>query len=299
VWLDACGSLAASDEQILIDWSRVGTHWQTDAISAIGVVLELAAVASYCYGVARVRANGRTWPKHRVVSFVLGIGAIAFVLQSGFAAYDDELLWVHTTQHLVLMMVAAPLLALGAPVRLCFAAGSGSIRRFVAALLHDPSMRLVSGTAAAVLLPLDYFGSMAVYLLTPLYRLSELNQGFHDFVHVYFLACGLMFWVPVLGQDPAAWRPSLRLKLGLVSAGIPVYAAIAASMYAEGRFISPEHSLADIRRGALTMLVGGAVLTLAGDALVIWCDRRRTNATRRRAIDRRSLVSASSAVEGG
>jgi putative copper resistance protein D len=282
----------------MIDWSRVGTQWQTDAISAIGIALELAAVVSYCYGVARVRANGRSWPTHRVVSFVLGVAAIAFVLQSGFASYDDELLWVHMTQHLVLMMVAAPLLALGAPVRLCFAAGSGSVRRFLAALLHDPSMRLVSGTTAAVLLPLDYFGSMAVYLLTPLYRSSEVNTGLHDFVHVYFLACGLMFWVPVLGQDPAAWRPSLRIKLGLVSAGLPVYVAIAAAMYAEGRFISPAHSLADIHRGALAMLVGGVVLTLAGDATVIWCDRRRTNATRQRATDRRTLVSASSAVEG-
>jgi putative copper resistance protein D len=215
------------------------------------------------------------------------------VLQSGFAAYDDDLLWVHMTQHLVLMMVAAPLLAMGAPVRLCFAAGSVSVRRFVAEILHDPSMRLITGTTAAVLLPLDYFGSMAVYLLTPLYRLSEVNQGFHEFVHVYFLACGLMFWVPMLGQDPVAWRPSLRLKLALVTAGVPIYIAISAAMFAEGKFISPDHSLADIHRGAIAMLVGGVVLTLAGDALVIWCERRRTSAIRQRASDRMVLVSTS------
>jgi cytochrome c oxidase assembly factor CtaG len=278
---------------VSVDWSRVVTNWQTDGVSLTGIVLELGVVVAYFYGVTRVRASGRHWPAFRAASFVLGVASLAVVLQSGFAAYDDDLLWVHMTQHLVLMMVAAPLLALGAPVRLCFAAGSGSVRRFVAEILHDPSMRLITGTTAAVLLPLDYFGSMALYLLTPLYRLSELNQGFHEFVHVYFLACGLMFWVPILGQDPVAWRPTVRLKLVLVTAGVPIYTAISVSMFAEGRFISPAHSLADIHRGAVAMLVGGVVLTLAGDALVLWCERRRTTTVRQRASDRLVLVSTS------
>jgi cytochrome c oxidase assembly factor CtaG len=278
---------------VSVDWAHVVTNWQTDVVSITGIVLELAVVAAYFYGVGRVRMSGRSWPAFRTVSFVVGVASLAVVLQSGFAAYDDDLLWVHMTQHLVLMMVAAPLLAMGAPVRLCFAAGSGSVRRFVAEVLHDPSMRLITGTTAAVLLPLDYFGSMAVYLLTPLYRLSELNSGFHEFVHVYFLACGLMFWVPMLGQDPVAWRPTLRLKLALVTAGVPIYIAISAAMFAEGTFISPVHSLADIHRGAVSMLVGGVVLTLAGDALVIWCERRRTSAIRQRASNRLVLVSTS------
>jgi cytochrome c oxidase assembly factor CtaG len=278
---------------VSVNVADVFTNWQTDWVSVTGLALELGTVAAYCYGIARVRSSGRTWPVYRLVSFVLGVSSLVLVLQSGFAAYDDELFWVHMTQHLVLMMVAAPLLALGAPVRLCFAAGSGSVRRFVAELLHDPSMRLITGTTAAVLLPLDYFGSMAVYLLTPLYRLSELNQGFHEFVHVYFLACGLMFWVPMLGQDPVAWRPTLRLKLALVTAGVPIYVAIAAGMFAEGSFMSPAHSVADIHRGAVVMLVGGVVLTLAGDALVVWCERRRTTAVRQRASDRVLLMSAS------
>jgi len=279
---------------VSVDWAHVVTHWQTDTIALVGIGLECVSVALYSFGVMRLRRSGRHWPVGRSVSFGLGLLSLAIVLQSGFAGYDDDLLWVHMTQHLVLMMLAAPLLALGAPVRLCLAAGSASVRRFVAGILHDPSMRLVTGMTATVLVPLDYYGSMAVYVLTPLYRLSELNQEFHVFVHVYFLACGLMFWVPIVGRDPASWRPSLRLKLWLVTIGVPVYVAIAGAMYVEGRFITPEHSLADIHRGALAMLVGGVVLTLAGDALLIWRDRQRRMAVQQRAVDRRSLVSARS-----
>ncbi len=262
-----------------VDWGRVATSWQTDGVALAGLVLEVVTAAAYCYGVWRVTGRGRRWPVARTSSFLLGLFALAAVLQSGFAGYDDDLLWVHMVQHLVLMMLAAPLLALGAPVRLVLAAGSPGLRRFVADLLHDPSLRLVRGRRGAVLLPLDYFGSMALLLLTPLYRFSERNGGFHEFVHVYFLACGLMFWVPVLGADPSPWRPRYSLKLAIVSLGIPVCAAIAALMVAQGRWLSPAHSVADIDRGALTMLIGGVLLTLAGLVLV-----------RRREQQRRSVA---------
>jgi cytochrome c oxidase assembly factor CtaG len=145
----------------------------------------------------------------------------------------------------------------------------------MADLLHDPSLKLVSGPSAGVLLPLDYYGSMAVYALTPLYRLSETNAGFHDFVHVYFLACGLLFWVPLLGADPATWRPSHRLKLAVLAIGVPAYLAISGGMLAEGGWISPDHSLSDIHRGTLAMAVGGIVLSLGGLVLVSQRDGRR------------------------
>ncbi len=277
-----------------ISWARVVTDWQTDTIALVGIALQCIAAALYTFGVVRLRRSGRPWPRGRSVCFGLGLLSLALVLQSGFAGYDDDLLWVHMTQHLVLMMLAAPLLALGAPVRLCLAAGSPPVRRFVAGILHDPSMRLVTGMTAAVLVPLDYYGSMAGYLLTPLYRLSERNLGFHEFVHVYFLTCGLLFWVPILGRDPASWRPSPRLKLWLVTAGVPIYVAIAGGMYAEGTFMTPEHSLADIRRGAVAMLVGGVALTLAGVALLVRSNRQHQVAVEQRNVERRLALSARS-----
>jgi cytochrome c oxidase assembly factor CtaG len=249
-------------------WYRVATSWQTGELALVGFGLEVCTAAVYVYGVSRLRRRARPWPIARTSSFLLGVFALAFVLQSGFASYDDDLLWVHMVQHLVIMMLAAPLLALGAPVRLSLAAGSPRIRRFIAGLLHDPSLHMVQGRFAGVLLPLDYFGSMALLLLTPLYRLSELNNGFHEFVHVYFLACGLMFWVSLLGADPSPWRPRYSLKWMIVALGIPVCAAIAALMVAEGQWLSPAHSVADIERGALAMAVGGFLLTALGLALL-------------------------------
>ena len=251
-----------------VDWGRVATSWQSDRVALAGLALEITTAGLYSYAVWRLRRRGRRWPIARTASFLLGLCALAAVLQSGFAGYDDDLLWVHMVQHLVIMMLAAPLLALGAPVRLSLAAGSPRLRRFVAELLHDPSLQMVQGRWAAVLLPLDYFGSMALFLLTPLYRLSEVNNGFHEFVHVYFLACGLLFWVSLLGADPSPWRPRYRVKLAVVSIGIPVFAAIAALMVVEGRWLSPAHTASDLHRGAFAMFAGGILLTAGGMLLL-------------------------------
>jgi putative copper resistance protein D len=258
-----------------LSWSHVLTGWQTDTIAWVGIALETLSALLYIYGVSRAARNGRRWPITRTLCFLAGLVALAFVLQTGFASYDDDLLWVHMTQHLVIMMLAAPLLALGAPVRLTLVAGSRGVRRMMADLLHDPSLKLVGGRSAGMLLPLDYYGSMAVYTLTPLYRLSETNTGFHEFVHLYFLACGLLFWVPLLGADPATWRPSHRLKVAVVAIGVPAYLAISAGMLAEGRWISPDHTLGDIHRGTLAMAIGGLVLSVGGLVLVMQRDQRR------------------------
>jgi putative copper resistance protein D len=258
-----------------LSWSHVFGDWQTDTIAWVGIGLEVLSALLYMSGVRRVARTGRSWPISRTLSFFGGLVALAFVLQTGFASYDDDLLWVHMTQHLVIMMLAAPLLALGAPVRLTLVAGSRGVRRVMADLLHDPSLKLVGGRSAGVLLPLDYYGSMAIYTLTPLYRLSETNTGFHEFIHIYFLACGLLFWVPLLGADPATWRPSHRLKVAVLAIGVPAYLAICGGMLAEGQWISSAHTVSDIHRGILAMAIGGVGLTLAGLLLVTRRDGRR------------------------
>ena len=61
----------------------------------------------------RLRA-GR-WETRRIVAFLTGLALIALVIVGPVGAFDDAFLWAHMAQHIVLMMVAAPLLVLGAP----------------------------------------------------------------------------------------------------------------------------------------------------------------------------------------
>ena len=50
--------------------------------------------------------------------WLLGLGAIVVALQSPIERYDTTLFSVHMVQHILLTLVAAPLLALGAPITL-------------------------------------------------------------------------------------------------------------------------------------------------------------------------------------
>ena len=47
-----------------------------------------------------------------------GMLALAFAVASGIEHYDTTLFSVHMVQHVLLMLVAAPLIALGAPITL-------------------------------------------------------------------------------------------------------------------------------------------------------------------------------------
>jgi hypothetical protein len=88
------------------------------------------------------------------------------------------------------------------------------------------------------------------------------------------------------------------VKLLLVTAGVPICAAIAGAMYAEGSFMTPQHSLTDIHGGAIAMLVGGVVLSLAGVVLLIRVNRQRRLAVERRTVERHLALAAHAGVPG-
>ena len=130
-------------------------------------------------------------------------------------------------QHLVIMMVVPPLLVLGAPLTLLLRTVSPRARREIVAVLHDPAMRSVSGRVAGIGLTVEYYGIMFLVMLTPLYRWSLEYEAVHVAVHAYLLTCGLLFWMPLVGRDPAGWRPAPRVKILAIALGVPAYAALA------------------------------------------------------------------------
>jgi cytochrome c oxidase assembly factor CtaG len=90
--------------------------WSAWSAPGLAVVPLCAAVIVYLRGWNRLRrAEPWRWTAVRPVCFVAGVALIGIALWSPLDALASRLLAAHMTQHMLLAMVAPPLLLLGWP----------------------------------------------------------------------------------------------------------------------------------------------------------------------------------------
>lgn len=177
--------------------------WSLDPLIAGGLLL---AAGAWLLLVRRVHAlhPGHPVPALRTSAFMGGLVAIAVALQSGIERYDTTLFSVHMVQHLLLMLIAPPLIALSAPVTLLLRAASPTARgRWLLPVLH-------SSPVAAIGHPLVAWLAFTMVLwfthFSPLFDAALEDRGIHDLEHGLYLVASLLFWWPVVGADPARRR---------------------------------------------------------------------------------------------
>jgi cytochrome c oxidase assembly factor CtaG len=237
-------------------------------VDVAGLAIEIAIGGLYLSAAARPSPRGNRWPRTRTACFLAGLALLAFALQLGPIAAHDETPWVHSLQHVMLMMVAPPLLVLGSPITLLLRTLSPQARREVVAVLRDPAMRSVTGRWGSVGLTLEYYGTMYLVVLTPLYKLSLEHQAIHVAIHAYLITCGLLFWMPLIGRDPAGWRPSPAFKQVMVGLGVPANLLLALIVGARSAPLGAVGTLSATHQAAWVLGAGGVVMTIAGLALL-------------------------------
>ena len=175
-------------------------------ISPLPTLAILAAVAWWIWAVRRVNRlhPASPVPRARTVAFMLGLLALAVALLSGVERYDTTLFSVHMVQHVLIVLVTAPLIAMGAPITLLLRLSAPATRRrWLLPILHSRAMRVLAFPVvawivlAAVLWASHFSGLFNAALEDPLV---------HDLEHGLFLAICLLFWWPAVALDPAPWR---------------------------------------------------------------------------------------------
>jgi putative membrane protein len=239
-------------------------HWQP----AWSLDLVAAAYAGvYAWGAARV---GRRWSPWRTLSFMAGVAVVLVALQSGLDAYDERLLSAHMLQHVLLLMLAPPLLLLGAPVLLALRALPAQRRRGAARLLSR-TRRLTRPAACLAAFAVVLVGAH----LPPVFDAALRDPLAHAFEHAAFLAAGLALWWPLTNADPvvrhrlggfgrifymlAAMVPEDIVGAYLNRAGAVVYAPYAGAARALG--IS---AVVDQQQAGAIMWVGASCVMVAG-----------------------------------
>jgi cytochrome c oxidase assembly factor CtaG len=245
---------------------RLLLSWSFNPLVTVGL---LAAAIAYLQGRRRLVAQGVDWPARRTAYFLSGIAAIALALLSPVEAYDTVLFSVHVAQHMLLTMVAAPLLALGAPVTLALRVARGRTRRRLTRVLHSLPLRVVGNPLVAwVLFTLSLYG----LYFSPLFDLTLRQPLVHDLVHLHFLAAGLVFWWPVVGLDPSRWRLPHIARLGFVFLMVPFHAFLGVAIMNSGHVLAPTLESFQRTWGPTVLSdqqVGGAILWGAGDLITL------------------------------
>lgn len=198
-------------------WS-VLLAWQLEA----HVLLPLAAAALiYRYAVRKVNAAhpNNPVPRFRCWSWMAGLFVLLIALASPIATYDTTLFSVHMVQHLLLTLVAAPLLVLGAPITLLLRVSSPETRRrVILPVLHSWPVKIISFPVVTwIIFAAVMWGSH----FSPLFDASLDNDAIHLFEHALYLGSGLLFWWPVVGADPSPWRLSHPARIGYLFLGMP------------------------------------------------------------------------------
>ncbi len=163
-------------------------------------------------------------PVWRPIAFVSGIVSLWVAVASPLGMLDHQLLTAHMAQHLLLMIVAAPLILLGAPF-IAFLHGlpQSFIRRVLGPLLHSPAAHRFGGMITHPLF--CWLASTAVVMgwhVPALFELGMRSPGWHEAEHACFLAAGLLFWWPVVQPWPSLGRwPRWRIPLYLFLATLP------------------------------------------------------------------------------
>jgi cytochrome c oxidase assembly factor CtaG len=178
-----------------------------DTWPTLAALLAAAAVYTRGWCVLSSRMPAR-FGKGRLAAFLGGLAVIAVALASPLDTLAGGRLSAHMVQHQLLMMLAPPLLWLGAPIAPSLRGLPRLIRRPVAAALTSRVLRPM-----AHLIAQPAFGWIAfalafwIWHAAPLYQLALRSHAWHHVEHACFVATAVLFWRPVIHAwpDRAAW----------------------------------------------------------------------------------------------
>lgn len=187
---------------------RLASTWSLEPAVVGGLAF---AAGLYLLGTRRLRARGAT----RDVAFAAALVAIAAALLSPLAALAEAIFAAHMVQHLLLILVAAPLLVATRAEVALFAALPRSVRMSVQRARRlfrlDAFTEWLTKPISVWLL---HTGVLWVWHLPLAYEAGLTNEALHALEHASFLATAVLFWrftIPMRGRRRYGYGATILL----------------------------------------------------------------------------------------
>ena len=231
-------------------------------IGALPLVLMVVALILYAMGVRRAPE----WSRARSASFLAALIVTFLSTKSVLGVYDMAYFSAHMIQHLLLIMMAAPLFALSAPLDLWRSAGGARTRaifdgRVMTVLTHP----LVGFAAYFVVIPVTHLSGIA--------NLMMQHQWVHHGEQIAFLVVGYLFFRAAFGLEHGRTiHPGLRLVYVMAAVPVDTFTGLALVMtsalpFPAYRAMAPTGSSSEWLLSNVHL--GGAIMWIGGDALML------------------------------
>ncbi len=201
------------------------SRWEFTPFALLVLLAVVAAAVWYLRAQWSVSLRGRRWRPARTLSFLAGLVAIDLALQSPVATFTMSYFQAHVVQHLLLMVIGPPLLAMGAPMTLALQTSSRTTKVALLKGLNSRPFRWITHPLPVWTL---YYFSMFAFFLTVALQDAMTHMWAMDLVNVAFLFSATLFWWPIIGVDPIPhWQLSHGLKMASLLIGVPLESFLA------------------------------------------------------------------------
>lgn len=261
---------------------------ETAALSADLFVLANLVFLTLLYigAVGRVRRLGGQWSRGATASFLAAMAAMALAYLGPFGAWSHEVFWAHMGQHLLILMIAGPLIVLSSPIRLTFLNLGPSGRRTLVSILRSRPVKFLSNPVVGwILFATVLLGSHTQLVMN--WALDS-HDGMDYVMRPLYLAASIIFYYPLISRDLLAYRPPSSIRvvslglmmipetvLGMVVHFSPValFAPYVQSAQALGIDPLADQKFAGAMMWAIAMVLDGIWMMIA--ALEWWRDQER------------------------
>jgi putative membrane protein len=236
------------------------TQWQFGPFALCVVAVLIALATWYLRADWKLALRGRSWQRSRTISFMGSLVAVDLALQSPVATFTGTYFQAHVFQHLLLMVVAPPLAALGAPSTLLLQTSSRGTKERWLRFLKSRPFAIISHPLSAWAL---YFGTMFVFFLSALVNVAMNHMYLMDFINVTFLLGGTLYWWPMVGIDPIMhWKMNYGGRMLNILLGTGLEAFLGVALIASSHPIASMYTLSSTKSGGALLWVSTEFVTL-------------------------------------
>ena len=217
-------------------------EWRLDITLSLLIVAIL-----YTTGWWRLRQRSRN-PRlasiKRLASYWGGLVILAIALMSPIDLLGSQLFFLHMIQHLLTIMLAAPLLLLGTPFPFLLWGLPKPLRQMVGRQFARAAVtrNLLYSVTQVSFVWLAFIVIYAGWHDPNLYGLALRRDWVHDIQHLTFFTAAMLFWWHVIGTAPRLHHTPIWGRIALLISVVPVNMAIGIAIATADEAIYPYYT---------------------------------------------------------